>query len=248
MRSLYLLALSASALTVSKPILSKKYKTNNKVGKRMKKKFYFIWMSMVLGILVVGAYKVQQARQTQSQIAENVIRFHVRADSNETKDQEIKIKVRNEVISKTKKYFQNCSSKKEAEQIILEHEEEMYKIAKKVVEREGETAAVNISYQKERFPLRTYGEYAFPPGIYDTLRIDIGKAEGRNWWCVMYPSLCYFDETEDIFDSRARKPLEKVVGEKAYYQLKMKDEKGKIKIKWKIYEIIKDKVLKTKEQ
>lgn len=214
----------------------------------MKKKIYFIWIVIALCIFVIGVDKVQQTKQIQSKIAENVIRFHVRANSNETRDQAIKLKVRNKVISETKKYFQNCSSKKEAEQIILEHKEEIYQITKKVLEREAETAAVNISYQKERFPLRTYGEYAFPPGIYDTLRIDIGKAEGRNWWCVMYPSLCYFDETEDVFDSKAREPLEKVVGEKAYYQLKMKDEKGKIKIKWKIYEIIKDKVLKTKEQ
>lgn len=213
----------------------------------MRNKFYFICVVIAICILGAGAYEVQQVKKNQSQIAENVIRFHVRANSNEIKDQEIKLKVRNEVISETRKYFQNCLSKKEAERIILEHGEEMRQIAKKVVEREGETAAVTISYQKEKFPLRTYGEYAFPPGIYDTLRIDIGKAKGKNWWCVMYPSLCYFDETEDIFDSRARKPLEKVVGEKAYYQLKMKDKKGKLKIKWKIYEIIQDKVLKKNE-
>lgn len=208
----------------------------------MRKKFYFIWIAIAILAFGAGVYQIQHMTEVQNQIAAKVIRFHVRANSNEEKDQELKLKVRNEVISKTRKYFQSCSNKSDAEQIILEHEQDILQIARKVVEREGEMKAVRISYQKEKFPLRTYGEYAFPPGIYDTLRIDIGEAKGRNWWCVMYPSLCYFDETEVIFDSKARGPLEKVVGEKAYRQLTMKNQKGKIKIKWKIYELIKEKI------
>lgn len=208
----------------------------------MKKKFYFIWMIIGLLFLGAGIYQMQQMKEAQNQIAAKVIRFHVRANSNEEKDQELKLKVRDEIISKTRKYFQNCSNKSDAEQMILEHEQDILKIAREVVEREGEEKAVKIRYQREKFPLRIYGDYAFPPGIYDTLRIDIGKAEGRNWWCVMYPSLCYIDESEVLFDSKTREPLERVVGEKAYRQMKMKNKKGKIKIKWKIYEMIKEKL------
>lgn len=220
----------------------------NKVGKRMRKKYYFIWVLVALFTFGVGVYKIQQMAEAQSQIADKVIRFHIRANSNEEKDQELKLKVRNEVISKTKKYFQNCSNKKDAEQAILEHKKDILQIARKAVKRAGETKIVKICYQKEKFPLRIYGEYAFPPGIYDTLRIDIGEAKGRNWWCVMYPSLCYFDETEVVFDSKAKEPLEKAVGENAYRQLTMKNKKGEIKIKWKIYEIIKEKISEEKDR
>lgn len=192
---------------------------------------------MILAILGAGVYGT---KKVQAQIADRVIRFHVRANSDGLKDQEMKLKVRDKVICETKKYLEGCSSKKEAEYIILKHKGEIERTAKKVLEEEEKGIEVKVSYQKEKFPLRIYGEYAFPPGVYDALRIDIGKADGKNWWCIMYPSLCYLDETEEIFDSRARKSLEKVVGEKAYYELRMRDKKGKIKIKWKIYEILRE--------
>lgn len=192
---------------------------------------------MILAILGAGVYGT---KKVQAQIADRVIRFHVRANSDGLKDQEMKLKVRDKVIRETKKYLEGCSSKKEAEYIILKHKGEIERTAKKVLEEEEKGIEVKVSYQKEKFPLRIYGEYAFPPGVYDALRIDIGKADGKNWWCIMYPSLCYLDETEEIFDSRARKSLEKVVGEKAYYELRMRDKKGKIKIKWKIYEILRE--------
>ncbi len=256
-------------------------------------------ITSVTVLLGVAAYKIKQAKEMQEQIANQVIRFHVRANSNEEDDQKIKRKVRDNIIEKTRGYFQNCQSKKEAEKLILEHEEEILQIAKDTVYEENilkqnvlkqniskqnvskqsilthnslsqntlkEKLEVKISYKKEKFPLRIYADYAFPPGIYDTLCIDIGKASGKNWWCVMYPSLCYFDETSDevfgesshlafneIFDSifceteeilniksiESRKKLRYAVGTKAYDALSMKNKRGKIKIKWKIYEIVK---------
>lgn len=272
-------------------------------------------ITSVTALLGVAVYKIKQAKEMQEQIANQVIRFHVRANSNEEDDQKIKRKVRDNIIEKTRGYFQNCQSKKEAEKLILEHEEEILQITKDTIYEENilkqnilkqnilkqnvlkqnvleqnvskqsiltqssfslsqntlkEKLEVKISYKKEKFPLRIYADYAFPPGVYDTLCIDIGEASGKNWWCVMYPSLCYFDETFDetpdetssevsypifneIFDSifceteeilniksiESRKKLRYAVGTKAYDALSMKNKRGKIKIKWKIYEIVK---------
>lgn len=201
--------------------------------KRKKSIVILFGIIMILGVL--GWQK--EMERVQTQVAAAVIRFHVRANSNTREDQELKLRLRDAVIQGTRELFVNCDTKESAESVILQNSAQIKKIAQEALKKENSTATVKVSYQKERFPLRIYEDYAFPPGDYDALRIDIGRAEGKNWWCVMYPSLCFFDETEQIFHEKNADSLKEVVGQEAYRQLLVGESQRKIKIKWKLYEI-----------
>jgi stage II sporulation protein R len=87
------------------------------------------------------------------------------------------------------------------------------------------------------FPLKIYGDYAFPPGNYEALRVKIGAAEGKNWWCVMFPPLCFVDETYSVVDEKSGKKLKKLLTDEEYQTLIK--EKKPVKIKFKLWEKIK---------
>ena len=87
----------------------------------------------------------------------------------------------------------NCSSKEDAITLVTEHQEDFKKIAMQTIADEGYNYDVNIKIGNFEFPTKYYGDISLPAGYYDALRVEIGNASGRNWWCVMFPSLCFID-------------------------------------------------------
>ena len=123
-------------------------------------------------------------------LRENVIRFHVVADSDEPADQAVKLRVRSAVTAYLAENLNTDMSQTQAKQWLEENLNALTEVANSALSQAGVADQAVVSLRKEAFPLRQYDTFALPSGVYDSLRITIGSGEGKNWWCVIFPSLC----------------------------------------------------------
>lgn len=130
-------------------------------------------------------------------ISDTFIRFHVIANSNSTEDQIIKYKVRDSVINYLSPLLCDAKSKTEALEIIHSHQKEVEKVASNVLKTNEKNNSIHVSVKKVKFPTKEYEKYILPEGKYDSLQIEIGEAKGQNWWCVMFPSICFPSSTDN---------------------------------------------------
>ena len=125
-----------------------------------------------------------------SDISDEVFRLHILANSDSNKDQSLKLRVRDKVLSHTEALFNSAKSKQEAEQLVSDNIQTIADIAAKEIFDNGYNYSVKVQIVKMHFSTRRYENFTLPAGMYDALRITIGEGRGHNWWCVMFPSLC----------------------------------------------------------
>lgn len=125
-----------------------------------------------------------------NEISNEVFRIHILANSDSQADQNLKLKVRDEILAYSEELFNSANSKEEAEKIVQENLAEIIAVAQKKVYDEGYDYKVNAEITNMYFTTRYYEQFTMPSGMYDALRVTIGEGEGQNWWCVMYPSIC----------------------------------------------------------
>jgi stage II sporulation protein R len=151
------------------------------------KKLKNLVLAFSISLAVLGAYVTAtttiSAKIAQKHIAENVLRFHVVANSDSFEDQTLKVIVRDSVLD----YTQSIDIGLDLDKKTLAHIEQ---IAQKTVYNAGYDYNVRARVGEFVFPTKEYGNVAFPPGKYNALRIEIGGAKGQNWWCVIYPNIC----------------------------------------------------------
>lgn len=174
----------------------------------------------------------------QEDIADDIIRFHVIANSDSDEDQQLKIKVKDALVKSLSPYLKDAKSKDEAECILMDKLPLIKNVAKKTIKDSGFTYSISVSLASTYFPMKVYGDYVFPPGTYQALKVEIGEAKGKNWWCVMFPPLCFVDETYAIVDKDAEAKLVFLLTEQEFEALRSK--KTPIKVKFKLFELIKN--------
>ena len=186
-------------------------------------KRYIIAAALTLGVLggILAASFTARAqeetpRQIQQGIAKEIIRFHVLANSDSEEDQGLKIKVKNRVVEYLHELLGDDTTLEETREAILSHMEEIRDISREVIRREGYAYPVTAGLTTAYFPEKTYGDCTFPPGEYEALQIKIGEAEGHNWWCVLYPSLCFVDDTHGVVTEEKKEELKNVLTEEEY--------------------------------
>ncbi|MCL2404965.1 MAG: stage II sporulation protein R [Defluviitaleaceae bacterium] len=165
---------------------------------RILKETKILAISLAIGLALAisaAAYTYVYSATTQRDIAENVIRFHVLAHSDEYVDQVIKDIVRKEVLAEFEYLLNSTSNVKESRQLLQAELPSIQAHAQAVVHKLGFDYQVNARIDKTFFPTQVYGELSFPPGVYEALQISIGDGIGRNWWCLMFPPLCFVDMT-----------------------------------------------------
>lgn len=167
--------------------------------------------------------------RTQQQLADEVLRFHVLANSDSSEDQALKMKVKGAVIQYMKNELPDAKSVEDTKIWTGSHEKELREVAENVIQSEGYDYPVTAKLGKSYFPDKTYGDVMFPAGTYEALRIEIGTAEGQNWWCVLYPNLCFIDATHAVVPEEGKRELESVLSEDEY---EMVTAASKFKIKW----------------
>ena len=148
-----------------------------------------------IGIIVLfnGYNKNVQAEETKESMSSKIIRFHVLANSDSEEDQALKLKVRDQVLGYIAPKLKESKSKEQSRNILISEEENVRNICLKAIRDNGYDYGVNIQLNKQNFPVKTYGNIVLPQGEYEAYRILIGNGEGQNWWCVMFPPLCFVD-------------------------------------------------------
>ena len=165
------------------------------------------------------ASNTESSQQVQSNIAQNILRLHVIAHSDTDADQALKLAVRDEIITSLQNALQNADSTAQAAEIIMARKPQIEAAAYRILARYNSNYSIHVSLGKRYFPIKQYGDLIFPAGTYQALCIEIGKAEGRNWWCVLFPSLCFVDETTATVPEDSKEALKAALTEEEYASL-----------------------------
>lgn len=175
------------------------------------------------------------AQNVSTDIANNVFRLHVIANSDSEEDQNLKYKVRNNLLSYMNEICKNCETKQGAISLVEENKENFKKIALDTIRSEGFSYDVNINIGNFEFPTKDYGDISLPAGFYDALRVEIGDAKGQNWWCVMFPPLCFVDVTSGVVPEESKELLENNLSEEEF-ALVSDSSDSEIQFKFKLLE------------
>lgn len=175
------------------------------------------------------------AQNVSTDIANSVFRLHVIANSDSKEDQDLKYKVRDSLINYMNSICANCENKQDAINLVTEHKDDFKQIALDTIKDNGYPYDVNISIGNFSFPTKDYGDISLPAGFYDALRVEIGEAKGQNWWCVMFPPLCFVDVSSGVVPEESKEELEDNLSEEEY-ALVSNDSDTKIQFKFKILE------------
>lgn len=189
----------------------------------MKNFITILAVSMLVLFILMG-----YSTGVSSQLSQNIVRLHVIANSDSVSDQNLKLKVRDAILEKS----QNDFTKKED---VLKNLNLYKKIAEDVIQENGFGYDVDVEYGNFRFPTKNYNNITLPAGNYDAIRVKIGTAQGKNWWCVMFPPLCFVDGTTD--SSKASAQLQSMLDKESYDIITASSDKGvPFEIKFKIVE------------
>ncbi len=156
------------------------------------KKSLILVLSICMVFLIIGLLPVHG----EAEIYDSVLRLHILANSDSDEDQALKLKVRDAILAEGGELFRDCRDLQEATDAVEKNREKLLEIARRTIADEGYDYPVELKLSEEEYPIRTYGAVCFPSGRYLSLQILIGEAEGKNWWCVLFPPLCLSAATE----------------------------------------------------
>lgn len=174
-------------------------------------------------------------RAVSQDIADSVFRLHVIANSDSKQDQDLKLKVRDELLKYMNNLAKNCSSKEEVIQLAKENKDKFKQIAEQTITENGFSYSVSVEIGDSNFPTKTYGDISLPAGTYDALKVEIGEAKGQNWWCVMFPPLCFVDVSSGIVPDESKEELKENLNDEEYAVISEADD-NKINFKFKLIE------------
>ncbi|MGF7141712.1 stage II sporulation protein R [Anaerotaenia torta] len=197
---------------------------------------FFLLLCSAASIWLIKA-NARADSDIQEGIARKVLRFHVIANSDSEEDQALKLKVKTALVQELAPRLENLADIDAVRTAVRKQLGDIEKLAEEILRQNGSSYPVSVSLEQCYFPLKIYGGYTFPPGSYEALRVRIGAAEGKNWWCVMFPPLCFVDETYSVVDENSDKKLLSLLTEEEYDALV--GNKTPVKIRFKLLDKIK---------
>ena len=193
-----------------------------------------IILSAIIIVAALIGFKSYQKHEIQQSIAHKILRFHDLANSDSDADQNVKKQVRDAVGTYLRPYLEECSDMEMTREVVNEYMQEVIEVSKDVLRDNGFTYNVTAEITHTDFPEKVYGEYTFPAGEYEALEIRLGNGEGHNWWCVLYPNMCFKGTVYEVVEDEACKELKEVLSPKEYETV---FNKGNYEIRFKILEI-----------
>lgn len=171
-----------------------------------------------------------------------IVRFHVRANSDSEEDLALKYEVRDAVLAELADGLKTVEDDGAALRYIMQKLPDIRQAARAVVDEAGYDYTISAYIVREEFPIREYGDLVLPAGTYRALRVDIGAAKGENFWCMLYPMMCYTMDAGAVVDSEDTEKLAQALDEESYEKLFVKrDAKGdNVKVRLKILEWLQD--------
>jgi len=197
------------------------------------KRFFILFLLLLIYIFISA---VSYTNAVSNNIANSVFRLHVIANSDSPEDQNLKYIVRDAVTEFIKDITKNSNSKEEVIRIAKNNLDKLELIALNTIKEQGYNYSVKISIGNFSFPTKNYGDITLPAGFYDALKIEIGNAEGQNWWCVMFPPLCFVDTTTGIVPDDSKEILKENMQEEEFELIS--EATTELKIKFKFVEVL----------
>ena len=198
----------------------------------MKNKFLFLLFLFILYILFNYFF---YANNISKDIEQSVFRLHIIANSDSEEDQNLKYKVRDNIINYLNTLCSNSSSKEKTIQIANNNLTTIQEIADNTIQENGFNYSAIVEIGNFEFPTKNYGDISIPSGYYDALKVKLGKSTGQNWWCVLYPSLCFIEPEKGIVSDSSKEELKATLSEEEFALLSY--DTPTYKIKFKLIEI-----------
>lgn len=189
-------------------------------------------------LLLINVLYIGEEAEALEKRGENLIRFHVLANSDSPGDQELKLKVRDKVIDAMSGDLEISKNADETRDILINNLDKIKAVAEEEIYKNGQNYGVRVYLGEYKFPTKRYGSVVFPAGRYEALRVEIGDAGGQNWWCVMFPPLCFVDVKHGLTDEKTKKELEKSLTAEEYYLVysSVNEKELPLQLKSKVFE------------
>ena len=168
------------------------------------------------GILTWNIFLNLETKSTVSVLSHSAIRFHILANSDSVSDQTLKMRVKESVVNYIYEKTGDFKTVDEAKNFILNNDKTIKSIATKAIADNGYDYTVSSTFGFSDFPVKTYGDVIFPKGTYTSYTIKIGNGKGHNWWCVLYPQLCFVDASSGTVPDSSKERLKDSLGEREY--------------------------------
>lgn len=202
--------------------------------------FYICLLLTVSSLFLLKAFHSNAKEEhLQQGIASEIIRFHVIGNSDSAKDQALKLEIRQALTDALKPQLEKVKNIGEARSILKNNLPEMEAISDRIIEENGLNYKAAASIERGYFPLKVYGDLSLPPGEYEAVRVELGAARGQNWWCIMFPPLCFVDATYSVVPDSSKEELKYLLTDEEYNAV-LSDKDTKIKVKFKILSLLKD--------
>lgn len=184
----------------------------------MSRRFVILCISILIGLTVTYVFGSEpKAGEMQQEIAQKVLRFHVLANSDSEEDQCLKLKVKEAVVEYLSPYLDKDNlTLEEAKKCVEEQKKNVIAVAENIISENGYHYSVTAELTKDYFPVKSYGDVTLPAGEYEAFRIKIGEAKGKNWWCILYPPLCFVDVSYGFVPEESKETLHSLLEEDAY--------------------------------
>ncbi len=172
-------------------------------------------LAIVIGFICTYFFSPEAKAQDEMQkdIASKIIRFHVRANSDSDEDQALKLLVKDNVVAYLSEKMKAADSKEDSISYIEAHIDDIERIALETIKSQGYNYTVSAYITTEYFPTKSYGDVTIPCGEYEAFRIDIGENTGKNWWCILYPPLCFVQGSYGVATDESKTLLKNVLDE-----------------------------------
>ena len=193
---------------------------------------------LLLAFLFTMAGQRQSDEAMAARIAPEILRFHVLANSDSDEDQQLKLRVLTLLLDSIYEKLGENASLDDTKEYVLANKDSLEQEAEDYMKAEGYDYPAHMEVTECYFPTKTYGDMVFPCGTYDAVRVEIGKGKGHNWWCVLYPPLCFVDSTYAVVPDSSREILRESLDAADYQALLKKQPEVHIRIRSKFLELL----------
>lgn len=209
----------------------------------MKKILSVLFLGFICLFIVGSSLNTRQALGVTEEnivedISEKLIRFHVLANSDSDIDQDLKLRVKDAVLKYISPILNESQSLEESREILKREDKNIIKIAEDYIKSQGFDYTVETTLTRENFPVKEYGNIVLPQGEYEAYRILIGEGKGKNWWCVMFPPLCFIDVTKgQVAYDETEKKMKDVLSEEEFKSVNKKE--NNVNFEFKVIDLFK---------
>lgn len=197
--------------------------------------FFLLTVILLLGILFSNIKIIEERQRVLEEVSDSVLRLHIRANSDDVLDQQLKLKVKDALLKEMSLFQEDITDVHSAACVIQENQAQLMACINKTIRQTGVDTEARMIIDNVWFPQKSYGDVTLPEGRYNAVVVEIGSGQGHNWWCVLFPQLCFIDPVNGYVPEESKEILKQELSENTYDEI-VNDE---IIVKFRIIEWLK---------